>query len=279
MDFFKNSDSLYWGWGDQCAHPSSPMGSGGPGSFRVPGPLDYSNSLFSKLPHPHPHSPAGNLLSSQDIAKALNDRLTSGRGFLKLERLTNHVPDQVIKQIPDCASKFQINTPLRLAHFLAQCSHESANFTATTENLNYSANGLKNTFPIYFPGNMADSYARQPQKIASRVYGSRMGNSNEESKDGYKYRGRGYIQLTGKDNYNAFNKIVDDDILNNPDLVSDKYPLLSAAWFWNSRSLNTLADEGSANTVVTKITRKVNGGTIGLSDRVAHFKKYYDLLT
>ncbi|WP_292926465.1 glycoside hydrolase family 19 protein [Nitrosomonas sp.] len=125
---------------------------------------------------------------------------------------------------------------------------------------------------------MADSYARQPEKIASRVYGGRMGNGDEASKEGYKYRGRGYIQLTGKDNYSKFAQTVSDDILNNPDLVASKYPLLSAAWFWNTRLLNQLADEGSSDDVVTKITKKVNGGVIGLDDRIKHFKNYFPLL-
>lgn len=197
---------------------------------------------------------------------------------LKLDALTGHVPDAVIGQIPDCAAKFNINSALRLAHFLAQCGHESGGFKATQENLNYSSDGLKKTFPKYFPDNLADSYAKQPEKIASRVYAGRMGNGDEASKEGYIYRGRGYIQLTGKDNYSAFDKSVDDDILNSPDLVSATYALLSAAWFWNSRSLNASADKGSSDAVVTEITKKVNGGTIGLDDRINHFKEFYALL-
>lgn len=197
---------------------------------------------------------------------------------LKLEKLKGHVPDAVIAQIPDCAAKFQINTPLRLAHFLAQCGHESAGFKATQENLNYSADGLNRIFGKYFKTVSAAAYARQPEKIASRVYASRMGNGDEASKEGYKYRGRGYIQLTGKSNYIEFDKTVDDDIVGNPDLVASKYALLSAAWFWNSRSLNNSADKGATDGAVTEITRKVNGGTIGLADRIKHFKEYYALL-
>jgi putative chitinase len=197
---------------------------------------------------------------------------------LKLEKLKGHVPDAVIAQIPDAASKFQINTPLRLAHFLAQCGHESAGFKATQENLNYSADGLNKIFTKYFKTVSAAAYARNPEKIASRVYADRMGNGNEASKDGYKYRGRGYIQLTGKSNYTEFNKSVSDDVLANPDLVASKYALLSAAWFWNSRSLNNSADKGANDAAVTEITKKVNGGTIGLPDRIKHFKEYYALL-
>lgn len=197
---------------------------------------------------------------------------------LKLEKLQGAVPANVIAQISDCVAKFQINTPLRLAHFLAQCAHESAGFKAVEENLNYSADGLNRIFGKYFPGNTAASYAHQPEKIASRVYAERMGNGSEASKEGYKYRGRGYIQLTGKDNYAAFDKVVSDDVLANPDLVASKYPLLSAGWYWNSRSINASADKGSSTAVVTEVTRKVNGGTIGLDDRLKHFQKYYALL-
>lgn len=199
--------------------------------------------------------------------------------MLSLDGLKTHVPDIVFDQIPDCAEKFNINTPLRLAHFLAQCAHESAEFTALQEKLNYSAVRLKQVFPKYFPDNLADIYARQPEKIASRIYGNRMGNGDEASGEGYRYRGRGYIQLTGKDNYKAFAQTVSDDILQDPDLVATKYPLLSAAWFWNTRSLNLLADQGSDDQVVTNITKKVNGGLNGLDDRIQHFKNYYALLT
>lgn len=199
--------------------------------------------------------------------------------MLSLDGLKTHIPDVVFDQIPDCAEKFNINTPLRLAHFLAQCAHESAEFTALQEKLNYSAVRLKQVFPKYFPDNLADSYARQPEKIASRIYGNRMGNGDEASGEGYQYRGRGYIQLTGKDNYSAFAQTISDDILHDPDLVATKYPLLSAAWFWNTRSLNLLADQGSDDQVVTNITKKVNGGLNGLDDRIQHFKNYYALLT
>ncbi|MEI6708782.1 MAG: peptidoglycan-binding protein [Methylococcales bacterium] len=197
---------------------------------------------------------------------------------LKLEKLKGYVPDIVIIQIPGAATKFQINTAVRLAHFLAQCGHESAGFKATQENLNYSADGLNKIFTKYFKAVNAADYARQPEKIASRVYADRMGNGNEASKEGYKYRGRGYIQLTGKSNYTEFNKVVEDDILANPDLVASRHALLSAAWYWNSRSLNNSADKGAHDAAVTEITKKVNGGTIGLADRIKHFKEYYSLL-
>ena len=196
----------------------------------------------------------------------------------KLENLKGHVPDSVLAQIPDTAAKFNITNTLRLAHFLAQCGHESGGFKAVSENLNYSADGLKKIFPKYFPGNLNESYARQPEKIASRVYGSRMGNGDESSKEGYKFRGRGYIQLTGKSNYSSFDKLVEDDIVGNPDLVATKYPLMSAAFFFNNNSLWSICDRGADDATVTAVTKRVNGGTIGLPDRIKHFKEYYALL-
>ena len=200
-------------------------------------------------------------------------------GGLKLDKLKGHIPDAVIAMIPDTAAKFQINTPLRLAHFLAQCGHESGGFKATQENLNYSAKGLAGIFKKYFPTEAAAApYARQPQKIASKVYGGRMGNGPEASGEGYKFRGRGYIQLTGKENYTAFGKSIGEDIISNPDVVASKYALLSAAWFFSKNGLHKIADEGASDTVVTKITKRVNGGTIGLPDRIKHFKEYYHLL-
>jgi putative chitinase len=197
---------------------------------------------------------------------------------LKIEKLKGHVPDSVIAQIPDTAIKFNITTGLRLAHFLAQCSHESGSFKAVSENLNYSADGLKKIFPSYFPGNLNESYARQPEKIASRVYGSRMGNGNESTKEGYKFRGRGYIQLTGKNNYTNFTKFIGEDCVVNPELVATKYPLASAAFFFNNNKLWDICDKGSDVATVTAVTKRVNGGTHGLDDRLAKFKVFYPLL-
>ena len=164
-------------------------------------------------------------------------------GGLKLDKLKGHIPDAVIQMIPDTAAKFQINTPLRLAHFLAQCGHESGGFKATQENLNYSAKGLNGIFKKYFPTlESALPYERKPEKIASKVYGGRMGNGPESSGEGYKFRGRGYIQLTGKENYTAFGKAIGEDILSNPDVVASKYALLSAAWFFSKNGLHKMAD-------------------------------------
>ena len=196
----------------------------------------------------------------------------------KLQNLKGHIPDAVIAQIPDTAKKFNITNPLRLAHFLAQCGHESGGFKSVSENLNYSADGLKKIFGKYFPGNLNESYAKQPEKIASRVYGGRMGNGDESTGEGFKFRGRGYIQLTGKQNYTNFAKFIGEDTVSNPDLVATKYPLASAAFFFDSNKLWSICDKGSDVATVTAVTKRVNGGTIGLPDRIKHFNEYYNLL-
>lgn len=200
-------------------------------------------------------------------------------GF-KLDNLKGHIPQAVIDQIPDTASKFGITNTLRLAHFLAQCGHESGGFKAVRENLNYSAKGLLGIFRKYFTNvNLAQQYERKPEKIANRVYASRMGNGNESSGDGFKFRGRGYIQLTGKDNYSLFDATVPESILTDPELVATKYPLASAAFFFKRNNLWAICDKGSDVATVTAVTKRVNGGTIGLPDRIKHFNEYYKLLS
>lgn len=198
--------------------------------------------------------------------------------LFKLENLKGHIPDSVIAQIPDTAAKFNITNTLRLAHFLSQCGHESGGFKLVSENLNYSAEGLKKTFGKYFPGDLANSYAKNPEKIASRVYANRMENGDEASKEGYKFRGRGFIQLTGKANYTAFTKFIGEDCIANPDLVSAKYPLASAAFFFDSNKIWSVCDKGADDATITSVTKKVNGGTIGIDDRIKHFREYYNLL-
>ena len=198
---------------------------------------------------------------------------------MNINKLKGKVHDSVIVELPEVMSKFGINTQLRLSHFLAQVSHESGNFIHTSENLNYSADRLRVVFPKYFKQDgLAEAYARKPDLIASRVYGNRMGNGDEGTRDGYKFRGRGYLQCTGKSNYAEFDKFVDDDILGNPDLVATKYPLLSAAWFFHTNNINSVSDKGATDKVITSVTKRVNGGTIGLPDRIKHFKEYYSLL-
>lgn len=181
----------------------------------------------------------------------------------------------------DVFPTYEINTPERVAAFLAQCGHESAGWTVFQENLNYSIKGLVGTFKKYFPNEaMASSYAREPEKIANRVYASRMGNGPESSGDGWKYRGRGPIQLTGKANYIAYAKDMFDDwetLVDQPDWVTEdkNFALMSAIWFWNKNGLNKFADSGDLITM----TKRINGGTIGLADRIHHYEEAIALLT
>ena len=206
------------------------------------------------------------------------DVVIAKAGPLNIDKLKGHIPDAVIAQIPETAAKFNITNNLRLAHFLSQCGHESGGFKAVSENLNYSADGLKKIFPKYFPGNLAESYARNPEKIASKVYGGRMGNGDETTKEGFKFRGRGYLQTTGKSNYIALGKFIGEDLVSNPDLVATKYPLASAAFFFDSNKLWAICDKGADDATVTAVTKRVNGGTIGIIDRIKHFKEFYNLL-
>jgi putative chitinase len=190
------------------------------------------------------------------------------------------LPD-FIKNDIDLLAKFGIDTHLELAHFLSQFHHESAGFTAKVENLNYSDTGLLKTFPKYFNVNTAKQHARKPQAIANRVYAGRMGN--DLLGDGWKYRGRGYIQLTGKNNYSALNSYLKtiglaDNVLESPDLVETKYPLLSAAYWWMINGLNQIADNGSGDDVVKAVTKRVNGGLNGYAHRLEMFKYYFNLL-
>ena len=164
----------------------------------------------------------------------------------------------------------------RAAHFFAQTAHESGNFKAFSENLNYSADGLTKIFKKYFPDlKAAEAYARKPEKIANKVYGGRMGNGPEASGDGYKYRGRGALQLTGKDNYKAFSDYCKrPDIMTNPDLISGELAFESAMWFFEKNHIWELCDKGTDDATITAVTRKVNGGTIGLEDRIKHTHQY-----
>jgi putative chitinase len=195
-----------------------------------------------------------------------------------INKLKGHIPDNVLSQIPETATKFNITTVLRLCHFLSQCAHESENFTAVKENLNYSAAALKATFPTHFPGILNESYAHNPEKIADRAYANRMGNGDEASGDGYKYCGRGYIELTGKVNYVAFGKFIGEDLLTNPGLVATKYPLMSAAFFFQTNNLWTICDKGATPDVVKELTKRINGGYNGLDERIKYFNKFYNLL-
>ena len=172
--------------------------------------------------------------------------------------------------------KYDINTLVRHAMFLSHIAHESGNFCHVSENLNYSVNGLRSVFGKYFlDDEIAAQYARQPEKIANRVYANRMGNGEESSGDGWKYRGRGLIQLTGKNNYTAFSLAADNNALLEPDLVAaPELAVESGGWFWGTNNLNRLADTGD----VRVVTRRINGGYNGLTDREAKFGKLMVIL-
>jgi putative chitinase len=177
------------------------------------------------------------------------------------------------------AAKFYKLTPERAAHFFGQCAHETGNFKIFAENLNYGADGLLNTFGKYFNKEQAIKYQRNPEKIANRVYANRMGNGDEASGHGWKYRGRGAIQLTGKDNYQAFSDAVNNAvIMDNPDLVASNYAFESAMFFFNRNKLWALCDHGVTDAVILAVTKKVNGGTHGLQDRTQKTKLYYSWL-
>jgi putative chitinase len=174
------------------------------------------------------------------------------------------------------ASYFKLNKN-RAAHFFAQCAHESGNFKAFSENLNYGAKGLRTTFGKYFQTEgIAKNYERQPQRIANRAYANRMGNGDEASGDGFAYKGRGPLQLTGKNNYRAFGKYIgrEQEVLDNPDLVATELGFESALWFFDANKLWSICDQGINDAAILALTKRINGGTHGLDDRKAKTKKY-----
>jgi putative chitinase len=198
---------------------------------------------------------------------------------MKTANLSGKIPSTAYTFMLQVVDKYKITQPLRLAHFLSQIAHESGNFQFTSENLNYSADSLLKVFPKYFKDKTtADAFARKPELIASRVYGGRMGNGLEATKEGWKFRGRGYIQLTGKDNYKAFSDFIKEDCIANPDLVATKYPMDSAIWFFDKNKLWSICDKGKGNEVVTELTKRINGGTHGLQDRISKFQNFITLL-
>jgi putative chitinase len=200
-------------------------------------------------------------------------------GAFNLAGITGKVPADVIAQIPDTAAEFGITTKLRLAHFLAQCALESTGFTATVENLNYSAQRIPVVFGKYFKGIDPTPYAHNPAKLGNRVYANRNGNGDEASGDGFKFRGRGYIQLTGKNNYTSFSNFVGEDCVANPDLVATRYPLASAAFFFKSNNIWAICDRGASDGVVTQVSAAVNGNPPhAVPERLQNFKKFIQAL-
>jgi putative chitinase len=193
---------------------------------------------------------------------------------MNLNKLQHIIPANVYDEL--LKNNVNISSNFRLAHFLSQVAHESGNFKTLYENLNYSASGLLKVFPRYFTPATAQIYARKPEMIANRVYANRMGNGPETSKMGYLYRGRGYLQLTGRSNYYNFGQYVNDDCVANPDLVAKKYPLTSGLWFFDKNNLWSLCDKGEENVIL--ITKRVNGGKNGLQDRLNKFRLFMKYL-
>lgn len=194
------------------------------------------------------------------------------------QKLRLKIPSKVLDELPSVIDTFKINSINKLSNFLAQCAHESGNFKFVTENLNYSAEGLLKIFPKYFSKETAEIAARKPEMIANIVYSNRMGNGDKASGDGWKYRGRGYIQLTGKTNYLQFGNFIGVDLLKDPDLVVTKYALTSAAWFFEYKNLWLLADKGIDDETIKHLTRRINGGHNGLEDRISKTKTFNSLL-
>jgi putative chitinase len=194
--------------------------------------------------------------------------------MIEAQLLALGIEGKWFEPLQETFEKYQINTPKRQACFIGQCMHESGGFRLLKENLNYSAKALINTWPSRFPDmDTAEKFERNPEKIANKVYSGRMGNT--EDGDGAKYIGRGLIQLTGKDNYKAFGEAIGEDLVANPQLVEEpRYAALSAGWFFNKRNLNALADVMD----ITTMTIRINGGKIGIDDRIAKINKALDVL-
>lgn len=200
---------------------------------------------------------------------------------LNLAALSGLLPAAVIAQIPETAQKFGITSDLRLAHFLAQCALESMEFKATVEKLGYSsAERILKVFRKYFQTVDPAPYVNNPEKLGNRVYANRMGNGDEASGDGYKFRGRGYIQLTGKNNYTSFTNFIGEDCVANPDLVATKYPLASAGFFFNSNGIWAVCDQGSSDANVLAVSKRVNGDPPhAVPERTQYFRKFFNALT
>jgi putative chitinase len=195
----------------------------------------------------------------------------TGAKVMDISNLKSMLPPDVFKALPDVIHVFEINNPYRLTHFLSQVSHESGGFVHTAENMNYSEAGLLAVFPSHFTPTQAKEYANKPECIANRAYANRMGNGDEASGDGWRYRGRGYIQITGKDLYERMAEDIDGAIIEKPECIADQYALASAGWWWLAEGCNKIAD---TRPTVKAMTRKVNGGLYGLADRQELYRAF-----
>lgn len=199
---------------------------------------------------------------------------------MNLTPLETAVPKAVMEELPAVIERFGISRELELAHFLGQCHHESGGFKRVFENLNYSAERLRQVFPSrYGEGPFAEVEQFQPELIANRVYYHKIGNGSMLTGDGWKFRGRGYIQITGRSNYQKFDKLVPEDIMENPDLVATKYPLFSAGWFWSSRRIGDVIGQSVTDSQIKRVTKLVNGGQNGLIHRAQMTHHYFNILT
>jgi putative chitinase len=234
-----------------------------PESLQEPTPVEQPTEIVTEAPT-EPIIKVDNMMK---VTMTQLDGITKNPGLKD--------KDVVLATLNEVIEKYVIDTKQRLSHFLAQLCHESGNLKVLSENLNYSAERLLQVFPKYFNKSNVNQYARKHEKIANRVYCNRMGNGTELSGDGWKYRGRGYIQLTGKDNYRLFGKLINVDLLTNPDLAAQpKYAMLIAGAYWNYKKLNQYADADD----ITTITKKINGGTNGLSDRTKQYNRIKGIL-
>lgn len=197
---------------------------------------------------------------------------------LQLMLPQNNSLEEWIDPVNSVLTDYEINTDERIAAFISQTAHESLDWTVLEENLNYSSNGLLRIFPKYFNQALATQYNRKPEMIANRVYANRMGNGTEESGEGYLYRGRGILQITGKNNYTEFSQFCFGNTfaVDNPDVVLEKeYALRSACWYWTKNKLNNYAD----NIDIQGLTKRINGGLIGLDDRISKYNGIIETLT
>ena len=230
--------------------------------------IEILKAIFGKKPSQNETS-----TDLSDEPTVVQDQESQEITETQLEEL--HIEKIWLEPLKEVFKEFDISTPARQAAFIGQCQHESNNFKSLEENLNYSKSALCRVWPSRFTPEVAEEYARKPEKIANKVYSNRMGNGTEESGEGWKYRGRGVIQLTGKNNYRNCGEAIGVDLLSNPErLLEPKYAVLSAGWYWNKKNLNSYADIQDWRS----LTKAINGGYNGLDDRIKHITEALEVL-